>query len=65
MSRQLWAHAPTYVDFVWSPAGSIGINIIKILLDFGATPLVLKIAPMGYHRRDFFWLRGDAPEASS
>ena len=65
MNGDAHAPAPTYVDSVWSPAGSIGINIIKILLDFGATPLVLKIAPMGYHRRDFFWLRGDAPEASS
>ena len=58
------AHAPTYVDFVWSPAGLKGITTKKLLLDFGASPGKMKIPAMEAHPRDFF-LPGDAPETSS
>ena len=58
------AHAPTYVDFVWSPAGLTGIGTIKLLLDFGASPGKMKLPAMEAQPRVFFW-PVDAPETSS
>ena len=54
------AHAPTYVDFVWSPAVLKGISTKKLLLDFGASPGKMKIPAMEAHPRDFFFARGCA-----
>ena len=42
-----YAPVPMYVDFLGAPTVYMGINILKMLLDFGAIPLVFKIAPMG------------------
>ena len=43
---------------------NIGILILKILLDFGATLLVLKIARMEPHPRCCFFAAQGPPEAS-